>query len=372
MILDLSEKLDFHNVLIKPKRSVLESRSQVNLVRQFKPKYGKPFSGIGIIASNMLTGNFTMLEALSKYQCFTAIAKHHNNKWKEALENDIDKDFINKVTYGIYTIGMNYNELETLYNFSIDVFHKYGKEVLDSIKICVDIANGYTQKFASFIKAVRYQFKNNIIIAGNICTPEMVHELIINGADYCKVGIGPGSQCRTRIKTGIGYPQVSACIDCADSAHGLGGGIILDGGMRNAGDIAKSFCANSDLVMIGGMFSGTDECDGEIITKYFESNEVEWNKETGQYNKKIIEKKYKLFYGMSSDYAQVQHFGGIKEYRTSEGNVEEIECKGSVEIIIKDILGGLRSCGTYIGASDIKDFSKCATLIKVPRVHDRF
>lgn len=158
--------------------------------------------------------------------------------------------------------------------------------------------------------------------------------------------------------------------NCSDAAHGLGAGIILDGGMRSPGDIAKAFCANSDMVMLGGMLSGTDECDGEIITRYFKSDELEWV--DGNYKRKIIEKKYKLFYGMSSDYAQEQHFGGIKDYRTSEGRVEEVEYKGSVEYIIRDILGSLRSTGTYIGASLIKDFGKCATLVKVPRVHDRF
>jgi GMP reductase len=179
------------------------------------------------------------------------------------------------------------------------------------------------------------------------------------------------SECTTRLKTGVGYPQISAAIECSDVAHGLGGGIVLDGGMRSPGDIAKAFCANSDLVMIGGMFSGTDECDGEIISKWYKSDELEWK--NGDYiQNKIIEKKYKLFYGMSSDYAQEQHFGGIKDYRTSEGRVEEVEYKGSVKHIIKDIMGSIRSCGTYIGASSIKDFGKCATLVKVSRVHDRF
>jgi len=368
MTTDISEKLDFHNVLIRPKRSTLESRSQVNLLRNYKPLYGKPFEGIGIIAANMATGTFNMLNTLSKFNCFTAIAKHNNFQWHTYAQNN-DDDFNNKLKFGFYTIGMNDEELQKLINFSINV-HNYGYNRED-IKICVDIANGYTQKFASFINKVRKYFPSNVIVAGNVATPEMTQELIINGADYVKIGIGPGSQCETRIKTGVGYPQISASIECSDSAHGLGAGIILDGGMRTPGDIAKAFCANSDMVMIGGIFSGTDEQDGEIIIKYYESNELNWNSDTGGYTKKIIEKKYKLFYGMSSNYAQDKHFGGIKEYRTSEGSVEEIEYVGSVETIIKDILGGLRSCGTYIGANTLKDFGKCATLIKVPRIHDK-
>lgn len=352
MTLDLSEKLDFNNVLIKPKRSTLESRSQVNLERTFKPKYGKEFSGIGIISANMASGTFKMLDSLSKYKCFTAIAKHNNDQWVP-LEKALNiEEVIKRINWGFYTIGMNDDELIKLQTFNNICKVRIGFEVAESIKIHVDITNGYTQKFASFIAKVRETFPNNLIVAGNVATPEMVQELIINGADYVKIGIGPGSQCTTRLKTGVGYPQISASIECSDAAHGLGAGIILDGGMRSPGDIAKAFCANSDMVMLGGMLSGTDECDGDIITKYFKSDELEWI--DGNYKQKIIEKKYKLFYGMSSDYA------------------EEIEYKGSVEYIIQDILGGLRSCGTYIGASTIKDFGKCATLVKVPRVHDRF
>lgn len=159
--------------------------------------------------------------------------------------------------------------------------------------------------------------------------------------------------------------------NCSDAAHGMGAGIILDGGMRSSGDVCKAFCANSDMVMIGGMFAGTDECEGDIITRKFRTNLVGEDSE-GNFVDIIEEKKYKLFYGMSSDYSQEQHLGGKKEYRTSEGRVEEVEYKGPVQTVVDDILGGLRSCGTYIGAAAIKDFGKCATLIKVNRIHDRF
>lgn len=212
MTLDLSEKLDFNNVLIKPKRSTLESRSQVNLERTFKPKYGKEFSGIGIVSANMASGTFKMLDSLSKYKCFTAIAKHNNDQWAEHFNNDSKEDFENKLKYGFYTIGMNDNELQSLIDFSFHL-NKKGYD-RDDIKICVDIANGYTQKFASFISKVRKYFCYNIIVAGNVVTPEMVQELVINGADYVKVGMGPGSQCTTRLKTGVGYPQISASIEC--------------------------------------------------------------------------------------------------------------------------------------------------------------
>jgi len=356
MILENEIKLDFQDVLIRPKRSTLESRSQVSLERTFKTLHGTEFSGIPVIAANMATGTFEMLKVFAKNKMFVAIAKHFNDEWSKFFQKN---PVISQ--YGFYTIGMSDLELKVLEEFST---------LYPDVKICIDIANGYTQRFASFVKKVRDAFPKNVIVAGNVATPEMVQELVIAGADFCKIGIGPGGNCETRKKTGVGYPQISAAVECSDAAHGLGAGIILDGGMRVPGDVAKAFVANSDLVMIGGMFAGTDEQDGEIISKYFESNEIETV--MGQNEKKIIEKKYKVFYGMSSDYAQKKHGNGIKKYRTSEGSVTEVEYKGSVQNIIDDLLGGLRSAGTYIGANSIKNFGKCGTLIRTNRQHDRF
>lgn len=379
MLFDNEVKLDFSDVLIKPKRSTLETRSSVVLERTFTPKYGKPFTCVPIMAANMATGTIEMLKSLGEHKLLTAIAKHNVGAYSEYVRENMDM-----LEYGIYTIGMSDYELG-----KFDYFYKSIDGDNKNIKLCIDIANGYTQKFAEFVKRVRTDYPNIVIIAGNVATPEMVQELVIAGADFVKVGIGPGSQCTTRLKTGVGYPQLSACIECADAAHGLGAGIVLDGGMRCAGDIAKAFCANADMVMLGGMFAGTDECDGEVVTKYFQSNELQppyikvkqgdtvsyvqnYTANKFEWIPKTIEKKYKLFYGMSSEYAQEKHGAGFKEYRASEGRVEEIECKGSVTEIVKDILGGLRSTGTYIGAESIKKFGKCATLVRVTRVHDRF
>ncbi|MCL1928099.1 MAG: GMP reductase [Treponema sp.] len=355
-------KISFADVLIEPKRSILESRQDAELIRRFKTKHGAEFKGIPIIAANMATGNFNMLKEFIKYKMFVAIAKHHNEEWRhiEGREGVIDY-----FKYGFYTIGMSDYELKELIQFNSGlsgILQPY-------LKICVDIANGYTQRFADFVREVRQKFPANVIIAGNVCTPEMVQELILAGADFIKVGIGPGSVCTTRQKTGVGYPQISASLNCAEVAHGLDAGIVLDGGMTCPGDIAKAFCANTDMVMVGGMFAGTDECDGELITKYIHSGE--YKKETenvsnhGLFTPIVEEKTYKRFYGMSSAYANSKHSGGLKDYRTSEGGVEEIECKGPVKTIIEDILGGLRSACTYIGSSSIKNMGKCGTFIRV-------
>jgi GMP reductase len=363
-------KLDFSDVLIEPKRSTLKSRSTVDLDRYFKTTRGYCFGGIPIIAANMSTGTFNMLDVFKQRHMFVAIAKHLNSQWYDHINDD------KGISYGFYTIGMNDDELAGLKGF----YHVLDRELKPHLKICVDIANGYTQQFADFIRKVRKEFTTNVIIAGNVCTAEMTQELILAGADFVKIGIGPGGACTTRLKTGVGYPQIAACITCADVAHGLNAGIVLDGGMTCAGDIAKAFCANADMVMIGSMLSATDECEGEIITKYFTTNELEVIEENNypypsaaiQYKPKIIEKHFKLWYGMSSDYALEKHFGGNKEYRTSEGRIEEIEWKGPVNKVIDDILGGLRSACTYIGSSSIKHMGKCATFIRVTKQHNRF
>ena len=217
--------------------------------------------------------------------------------------------------------------------------------------ICIDVANGYSEHFAEFVKQTRAQYPEKVIIAGNVVTGEMVEELLLSGADIVKVGIGPGSVCTTRVKTGVGYPQLSAIIECADAAHGLGGQIISDGGCTSPGDIAKAFGAGADFVMLGGMLAGHDESGGEMIEK------------NG--------KPFRKFYGMSSATAMEKHVGGVAEYRASEGKTVEVLYKGSVENTLQDILGGLRSTCTYVGAKRLKELTKRTTFIRVNEQENR-
>ncbi|HEX9827508.1 MAG TPA: GMP reductase, partial [Flavobacteriaceae bacterium] len=211
--------------------------------------------------------------------------------------------------------------------------------------ICIDVANGYSEHFVEFVKQTRDQYPDKVIIAGNVVTGEMVEELLLSGADIVKVGIGPGSVCTTRVKTGVGYPQLSAIIECADAAHGLGGQIISDGGCTIPGDVAKAFGAGADFVMLGGMLAGHDESGGELIER--------------------DGKPYKKFYGMSSQTAMEKHVGGVAEYRASEGKTVEVPYKGDVETTVQDILGGLRSTCTYVGAQRLKELTKRTTFIRV-------
>lgn len=333
--IDNDIKLDFKDVLLRPKRSTLKSRSEVDLKREFVFRNSKgTYNGIPIIAANMDTvGTFEMAKALAKFSLFTAIHKHYSlEEWKDFASSNAD--CLQSVAA---SAGMGTNDFERLCS------------VLESVPeiryICLDVANGYSEHFVEFVKEVRMKFPEHTIMAGNVVTGEMVEELILAGADIIKVGIGPGSVCTTRKKTGVGYPQLSAVIECADAAHGLSGHIISDGGCNCPGDVAKAFGAGADFVMLGGMFSGHTQCGGETMKK--------------------DGRTYKLFYGMSSETAMKKHSGGVAEYRASEGKTVEVEYKGDVEMTVLDILGGVRSTCTYVGAAKLKELSRRTTFIRV-------
>jgi len=201
----------------------------------------------------------------------------------------------------------------------------------------------------------------------------MTEELILSGADIVKVGIGPGSVCTTRIQTGVGYPQLSAVIECADAAHGLGGHIIADGGCTCPGDVAKAFSAGADFVMLGGMLAGHDEGGGEVITKYYQTNELQYEVGAHLDNRrhKVQEKKFVAFYGMSSDAANTKHFGGLKDYRSSEGREVLVPYRGAVANTIQNILGGIRSTCTYAGTKRLKHLPKCTTFVRVSNQYNK-
>lgn len=342
MRIEYDIKLGFKDVMIRPKRSTLKSRSQVNLERQFKFLHSSTnWSGIPIMAANMDTvGTFEMALVLSKQKLFTAVHKHYSiDSWKAFLLK-APMDITNYIAVSTGTSKQDAEKLK-----AISDLNNYLKF------ICIDVANGYSEHFVDFVKQTRSEYPDKVIMAGNVVTGEMVEELLLAGADIIKVGIGPGSVCTTRIKTGVGYPQLSAIIECADAAHGLGGQIISDGGCTNPGDVSKAFGAGADFVMLGGMLAGHDQSGGEII---------EQNGKT-----------YKQFYGMSSDTAMEKHVGGIAEYRASEGKTVKVPYRGDVELTLKDILGGVRSTCTYVGAQRLKELTKRTTFIRVEEQENR-
>lgn len=335
-------KLDFKDVLFRPKRSTLSSRSEVNLVRTFTFKNsGKTWSGIPLISSNMDTvSSFEMFRELQKNKCITCFHKYIDI---DNLISNWDSDNMSSEYFSLST-GITDKDFERL---KVD-FNKLSESGINLNFICIDVANGYMFKLIDFCKKIRKEFPNITLIAGNVVSREIVEELIINGkVDIVKVGIGSGAVCTTRLQTGVGMPQLSAIMECADAAHGLGGMIVSDGGACFPGDVAKAYGGGADFVMLGSMFAGHEECPGDVV------------EEDG--------KKFKLFYGMSSDTAMKKYHGGVANYRSSEGKTVRVPFKGMVQDTINNILGGVRSTCTYVGASELKYLSKCTTFVRVNR-----
>jgi GMP reductase len=342
MRIEAEIKLGFKDVMFRPKRSTLKSRSQVDLNREYRFRNSqKLWSGVPVVAANMDTvGTFSMAESLKSHGLITAIHKHYPlEQWREFLKN-ADAAFFPHIMVSSGTGDEDYQKLKSI--MELDSRLEF---------ICIDVANGYSEHFVQFVKQVREDFPGKSIAAGNVVTGEMVEELILAGADMIKVSIGPGSVCTTRVKTGVGYPQISAIIECADAAHGLGGHIIADGGCTSPGDVAKAFGAGADFVMLGGMFAGHRQSGGEIIER--------------------DGKRFMEFYGMSSARAMEKHSGGVAEYRASEGKATTIAYRGDVDDTVKDILGGIRSTCTYVGAARLKELSKRTTFIRVAEQENR-
>ena len=341
MRIETDLKLGFKDVMIRPKRSTLSSRSQVSLDRTFTFLHSNhQWTGVPIMAANMDTvGTFEMATALANHKLFTAIHKHYSLKEWNTFMATAPKEITNHIAVSTGTSAADSKKIATI--FAQNPQLKF---------ICIDVANGYSEHFVNFVKKTREQYPDKVILAGNVVTGEMVEELLLAGADIIKVGIGPGSVCTTRVKTGVGYPQLSAIIECADAAHGLGGQIVSDGGCKVPGDVAKAFGGGADFVMLGGMLAGHTESGGKTI--------------------EVNGEKYKQFYGMSSETAMNKHVGGVAEYRASEGKTVEIPYRGSVDNSLQDILGGLRSTCTYVGANRLKELTKRTTFIRVQEQHN--
>jgi GMP reductase len=330
-------KLDFKDVLIRPKRSTLTSRSNVDISREFYFRHSaRKYQGVPIIAANMDTvGTFEMARALDRHHLATALHKHYEESALATFFSSLPE-----IATVFYSMGITREDY--------DKFRRVKEVVGDAIAyVCVDVANGYTEAFVDFLRELREGYPQITIMAGNVVTGEMAEELILDGADIVKVGIGPGSVCTTRKMTGVGYPQLSAIIECADAAHGLGGLICADGGCTSAGDLSKAFGGGADFIMLGGMLAGHDECMGEVVER------------DGQAKMR--------FYGMSSRAAMDKHAGGVANYRASEGKEVLLDCRGPVDATVQEILGGVRSACTYVGAHKLRELSKRTTFIRVAR-----
>jgi GMP reductase len=378
-------KLDFDDVLIRPKRSTLKSRSEVDLTRTFKFTHSpRELQCVPIMVANMDTvGTMAMAKSLAKDKTITCLHKHYDNDSLINLYTD-DHNLFNKelIFYSTGTSSKDIHKLEKVF----DTVKIMG---FDIPNVCLDVANGYTEQFVKTAAHIRKLFPEIIIMAGNVVTQEMVEELIIHGkVDIVKVGIGSGSVCTTRLKTGVGYPQLSAVMECADAAHGLGGHICSDGGCKVVGDICKAFGGNADFVMLGSMFAGADECEGEWKYEYKATISKTKELKVGDFTHRVpdnsewwqpIDPGYKTekrkvslqYYGMSSKNAMDKHHDGVANYRTAEGKCVTVSYKGHAIDILQDIYGGLRSACTYVGANKIKDFGKKTTFIQVNNTHNK-
>lgn len=334
-------KLDFKDVLIRPKRSTLASRKEVDIARTYQFRWsGLGYEGVPVIAANMDgVGTMAMARAFAQTGQGLTVALHKHYPLAALLK--FYETHGNASVW--YSIGLSEKDEEKLDAFLASDIQKKGQGI---DKLCIDVANGYSETFTSFVRRMREKMPGVTIMAGNVVTGEMVEELILSGADVVKVGIGPGSVCTTRKMTGVGYPQLSAIIECADAAHGLKGLICADGGCTVPGDLAKAFGGGADFVMLGGMLAGHDQSEGKPV-------------------KGKDGRKYMRFYGMSSAVAMEKHAGGVAEYRASEGREVQVLYRGDVLDTVQDILGGLRSACTYVGAVTLKELSKRTTFVRV-------
>lgn len=376
----LSEKfLDYSDILIKPKMgNNLNSRSEVSLIREIKFKFGEIRKGIPVFNANMATvGNFNVAKELLKNNMFATLHKFYTAEdiisfYEECLLENISTDNL-FLSIGIKNADADIKKIHTVYS---KLSHNQKKF---KINICIDAPNFYIPNAFEVLKNCRITFPNSVIMCGNIASSDICQKLL-EYADIIKIGIGSGSACLTRKQTGCGVPMVSLILDCADVVHAVDGHICADGGIVEIGDISKAFCLNSDFVMIGGMFAGTNEAEGEIIKKQYITNEAEISKivipvinndNTTQEISLVLPthvvttKEFKLYYGMSSTLANNKFAGGMKDYKTSEGRELEVPYTGKLSSILQDIRGGVASACTYIGAKSIKQMSKCATLIQV-------
>lgn len=355
-------QLDFDDVLIQPKRSDLNSRSEVNLYRNIgfhsytrdvrgKKIWSLNFTCIPITCANMATvGNVECVKQLVLNGYMGTLDKHISEDDIRKLYEDIWKEtHIDTSDHQKYTLTRDRISVSIGIRESLDMLQNLSRdsEVTPNI-VTIDVPNGYCPKLIDRIREVREILPYCFIIAGNVVTSDRVYDILNSGADCVKIGIGPGSACRTREVTGVGRPQLSTIIECADAAHHLNKYVMADGGCKVVGDICKAFCGGADFVMTGSMFAGCDESTGSV----FERNG----------------RKYKEYYGMSSKLAQERHFGGFKSnIRASEGREKLVPYKGPIKGIIEDINGGLRSTATYIGCHQIENLSKHTTFYRVNR-----
>ena len=331
-------QLDFDDVLIQPKCSKLLSRSQISLEREFKwydanNQHKHTMKCISYGTTNMGTvGTCKIAELMAKSGHIACLEKHIPYEEIDKLFSKLTEEEQSRV---IPSIGIKES--------TDDIKKLYDKWHLKLLMI--DVPNGYIPSLIDRIRELHSYCVDTCIIAGNVVDAAGASQLLDAGVKVAKVGVGNGAMCVTRLKTGVGRPQLSTIIEVADVCHQRGCYVMCDGGVASPGDVCKAFGAGADFVISGALFAGCEEAEGDAI--------------------EIDGKKYKQYYGMSSHLAQAKHFGGIRKYSSSEGREKLIPCSGSLQDVLDDIDGGIRSCCTYIGCEKMKNFSRHTTFYRV-------
>lgn len=394
------DKLDLDDVLLVPQRNTLESRSQVELEREFKFYHSpRTWKGIPFFAANLAClSSFELADALRKHKLCTALHKFHSVQSLSEYFKSYQQELLSKQNYVWVSIGMSDEDILKIKEVS--------RNTGWNPNLIIDVPNGHLESFVHFCAKVRNEFYNSIIMAGNCVTPEMSQEIILHGGvDIVKIQIGPGKLCTTRLMTGVGYPSLSATIECS-AVHGLKSGekrlglICSDGGLNTVGDCAKMYAGGADFLMSGSLFYGVDESCGEWeydtklvrqVRRCTLDEYRDWRRGLALHDCHVLyyaditsgiyadldadwsnnDKKKRLkIYGMSSKESQEKHYGEYKKYRASEGRSQYADYKGPVDGVVQELLGGLRSTATYIGANSLKDFNKCAVFCKVNKIHN--
>ena len=337
------KKIDFKDVLIVPNKTTIKSRKEVSLQREFTFKNNTKWKGVPIISSNMDTvSDVKTFDILRQHDYITCFPKHYNKKWTLDFPKHLELVDNYMLTCGTGDSNNLIALVKKLYTFGIHPRF-----------ICVDVANGYMKQLEDTCVQIKSFFPECILVAGNVVTPDSVYELMSQcGVDIVKIGIGSGAVCTTRLKAGVGYPQLSAMLECKSAAELGGGYLISDGGIVYPCDIAKAFAAGSDFVMCGSILAGHDESPGELVIA-----------EDGQ--------KYKTYYGMASETAVKKYNEGKMGYRTAEGKKVLIKLKGPLDTTIEDINGSLRSACSYTDSRNLEEFYNKSKFIEVNTTHNK-
>lgn len=330
------QPLTFDDVLISPQFSNIKSRKDVDLTTTISDLTLK----LPIFSAPMDTvSGPEMNEALYDHGAMGCLHRFMS------IEENV-KQFYESDRKAVVSVGLNdWERVEALYADGAN-------------KFLLDVANGAQMQVVEWVKQFRAKYKNEWLMVGNFASYNTITDFVValnenaHYVDAWRVGIGPGAACTTRIKTGIGVPQLSAIIDCARTGYD----IVADGGIKNAGDVAKALAAGAKAVMLGSMLAGTAESPGDLISRPSKKQPLSCDM--------LMMDHFKSYRGSASK-ESYEAQGKSQDYISAEGESFLVPYKGPVKDVLKDIEGGLRSSFTYVGAKNLNEFQEKAIFVKI-------